>query len=339
MPKRKWIYILLITILGLSSCAKRNTAYNEDEHLTLQRQIPIVGNPLDIKIDASYFYVAQDQGGISIFRRNDYHQTWITKLNAADGSQTYMGKIKKIAVVPEQNRMFFIETTATDRIVIADTSDPDTLVYKFEIIGGTSGIKDLNAEIIPNPTGIYKMMIGYCSGTSFKYDRYDGNVFNSNDFSITVPATASGYTMNSTHIFITAEQRGLLIYDRDYQAFVGEIVVPGEAQKVVLSGDLAFVTCRQEGLSIINIANPAAPVLLATYNTVGYATALDVSGSKVAVSSTSGGIYLFDVSNPASPVLLQRLTSCGYVNSVKFLGDNQLVVGSRDQGILIYGIN
>jgi len=35
--------------------------------------------------------------------------------------------------------------------------------------------------------------------------------------------------------------------------------------------------------------------------------------------------------------LLQHLTSCGYTNTVKFM-DDKLVVGARDQGILIYEI-
>ncbi|MDD4308781.1 MAG: beta-propeller domain-containing protein [Candidatus Cloacimonetes bacterium] len=338
MPKRIWIYILLLSIAGLSSCAKRNTAYQEDERLTLERQLPIVGNPLDIQTDDNYIYVAQDQGGISKFSRSDYTHTWITKLNALDGSQTQMGKIKKLAIVPEFNRMFYVETNATDRIVIADTSDQDTLVYIFELIGGTVSIKDLDAVSIANPPDFFKMMVGYCSGAAFKYDRYDGEVLTLNAYSVDLPATASGYTMNSTHIFLTAEQRGLFIYDRSNQSYVGEIALPGWAQKVKVSGNLAFVVTRQGGFNIVNIANPASPTLLASYTTAGYASMLDVSGNLVAVSSDSGGLYLFDVSDPTSPTLVQRLTSCGYVNTAKFI-DNKLYVASRDQGILIYAIN
>jgi len=78
-------------------------------------------------------------------------------------------------------------------------------------------------------------------------------------------------------------------------------------------------------------------VLLSTFDTSGYATSLAVSGNKLALSSGGGGIYLFDVSIPSKPQLLQHLTSCGYTNTVKFM-DNKLVVGARDQGILIYEI-
>jgi hypothetical protein len=323
--------------IGLSSCAKRNTAYQDDEWLTLERQLPIVGNPLDIKIDNSYIYVAQDQGGISVIRRSDYLQNWVTRMIAADGSETNLGRIKRISVVPEQNRMFFNEVAAHDRIVIVDTTDPDTLKYVMEITGGTGGIKDLDSFPIPNPSGIFTMEIGYCSAGSFRYDRYDGTILNVNNFAVTPLGAASGFALSNDYIFVSAEQCGLYIYNRSNQQLVSSIVLPGEAQRVVVSGNLAFVASRQAGLHIVSIANPAAPVLLSSFETSGYANALDVSGTKVAVSSTSGGIYLFDIANPNSPILLQHLTSCGYTNSVKFMGD-KLVVGARDQGVLVYKV-
>ncbi len=87
----------------------------------------------------------------------------------------------------------------------------------------------------------------------------------------------------------------------------------------------------------MDVYNPAAPVLLSTFDTSGYATSLAISGNKLAVSSGGGGVYLFDISIPSQPKLIQHLTSCGYTNTVKFM-DDRLVVGARDQGILIYKI-
>lgn len=337
MPNRFWIYIVILVSLGFSSCAKRNTAYQDEEWLSLERQLPVVGNPLDIKIDDNYIYVAQDQGGISVIRRSDYNNNWITKLKAADGSQANLGRIKHISVVPELNRMFFVETSATDRIVIVNTSDPDTLEYVLEIVGGTGGITQLESSVIPNPTDLYTMNIGYCTAGGFKYDRFDGNVLSNNIYSITPPANATGYAMNDDYILIAAGQRGLFIYNRATQQYVSELVLPGEAQKVVLNGDLALVACRQGGLSIVDFSNPAMPELLSNYATSSFATDVANSGTKVAVSAGTSGVYLFDINDPDDPQLLQRLSSCGYANTVKFMG-NQLIVAARDQGILIYNI-
>lgn len=341
MPKRFLIYMVVLLIIGLSSCAKRNTAYQDDERLTLERQIPVVGNPLDIKIDNSYIYVAQDQGGISVIRRSDYMQNWLTNLIAGDGSITSLGRIKRISVVPEHNRMFFNEISANDRIVIVDTSDPDTLKYVMEITGGTGGIKDLDSFAIPNPTGIFNMEIGYCSAGSFRYDIYEGTILNVNKYSVTPMGAASGFALDADYIYVTAEQCGLYIYDRAGQpnpTLVGNIVLPGEAQKVVVAGDLAFVAGRQSGLQIVDVSNPAQPELIGSYATSGYATSLAVHNNKVAISAHGSGVYLIDVTDPHNPSLMQHLTSCGYVNTVKFM-DDKLVVGARDQGILIYKVN
>jgi len=337
MPNNRLLYIALVAILLLSACAKRNTTYQDDEWLSLEKELPIVGNPLDITIDNNYVYVAQDQGGISLFRRTDYYQTWFTQLNAADGSQANLGRIKKISVVPELNRMFIIETMNTDRITIVNTSNPDTLHYVFEVIGGTSGIKDLDSYATPEATAPYTMAYTYSSGNTFKYDRYDGSILNPNYYTITLPATISGFKITDNYILFAAEQRGLYIYNRSDRTLLGQITLPGEAQKVVVTGSIAYVASRQGGLCIVDFTDPTAPVLIANYDTSNFATAVDVSGNKAAISAGSSGVYLFDVSNPNTPTLLQHLTSCGYVNTAKFM-DDKLVVGTRDQGILVYKV-
>jgi len=339
MPKGYIITLAIIVLIVISSCAKRNTEYQEEEWLTLKYALPVVGNPLDIKIDENYIYVAQDQGGMSRINRSNYQIRWITEFWAADGSEKILGRIKKVAVVPEHNFMFLVDTEATDAIRVINTSDPDSLVYMLDFIGGTSNIKDLDGFAItpvPFSQGTYKMVCAYCAAGSFKYDYYDGTIFNSNVFTIS-PGAAAGFKLTDNYIYIAAEQLGLYIYDRNDRHLVGNIHLSGEAQKVELSDNIAYVASRQCGLHIVDVSNPASPVLLSTFDTTGYATALTVSGNKLALSSGGGGIYLFDLSVPSKPQLLQHLTSCGYTNTVKFM-DDKLVVGARDQGILIYEI-
>ena len=339
MPKGYIITLAIIVLIVISSCAKRNTEYQEEEWLTLKYALPVVGNPLDIKIDENYIYVAQDQGGMSRINRSNYQIRWITEFWAADGSQKILGRIKKVAVVPEHNFMFLVDTEATDAIRVINTSDPDSLVYMLDFIGGTSNIKDLDGFAItpvPFSQGTYKMVCAYCAAGSFKYDYYDGTIFNSNVFTIS-PGAAASFKLSANYIYIAAEQLGLYIYDRNDHHPVGNIHLSGEAQKVELSDNIAYVASRQCGLQVVDVSNPASPVLLSTFDTTGYATALAVSGNKLALSSGGGGIYLFDISVPSKPQLLQHLTSCGYTNTVKFM-DDKLVVGARDQGILIYEI-
>lgn len=338
MPKSYVMILIIIALIMVGSCAKRNTEYQEDQLLSLESSIPIVGNPLDIVLDDNYIYVAQDQGGISMIDRSDYHLKWITEFWANDGSQKILGRIKKIAVVPEHNFLFLVDTAATDAIRAIDTSYPDSLIYVLDFIGGTNNIKDLSGFTIDPPIpfaqGTYKMVCAYCAAGSFKYDYYDGTLFNSNVFSLS-PGAAAGFSITADYIYLAAEQLGLYIYDRNDHHLVGNIHLSGEAQKVEIKGNYAYVASRQGGLHTIDISNPAAPVLCSTFDTSGYATTLTVSGDKLAVSSGSGGIYLFDLSVPDQPRLIEHLTSCGYTNTVQFM-DGKLLVGARDQGILIY---
>lgn len=63
MPRKIAILMIMVAILLLAACAKRNTEYQPDEAVTLVKQIPVVGNPLDLSHDDSSIYVALDQGG------------------------------------------------------------------------------------------------------------------------------------------------------------------------------------------------------------------------------------------------------------------------------------
>ncbi|MDD2228209.1 MAG: hypothetical protein PHY48_02225 [Candidatus Cloacimonetes bacterium] len=339
MPKRFWILILIVIVLGLSGCAKRNTAYQEDEWLTLEKQIPLVGDPLDFCFDDSYIYTAQDQGGISSIRRSDYYTKWYTDIKAADGSDYVLTRIPKIEVVGEYHRLFLNETGSTDRIIIMDASNPDSLVWTETAIGGTQGIQDMDFQpTVPSGTE-FPITGGYCTSGTFYFTKYKAVEGLFNQFSITPPPpfTANGFAMTDTHVFIASQQRGLLAYNRSNQQLVSEFAIPGSALKVKIAGNYAFIASRQGGLNIVNITNPAAPVLIANFSTPNFTTAIDVSGNRIAISSGSGGVYLFDVSNVNQPVLLQRLTSCGYANTVKFM-DAKLVIASRDQGLLVYSI-
>ncbi|GAB1468588.1 hypothetical protein MASR2M64_13250 [Candidatus Cloacimonadota bacterium] len=337
MPKRFWIIILIVTVLGLSGCAKRNTAYQEDEQLTLVKQIPLVGDLLDFCFDDDYIYTAQDQGGISVIRKSDYHSKWFTDIRAADGSVYALTRVPRMDVVGEYHRLFMVETGAPDRLIIMDTSNPDSLIWTETAIGGTQGIQDIDFQPTVPSGSEYPISGGYCTGSTFYYTKYKSVFGLTNQFNITPPANPSGFAMTDTHIFIAAQQRGLAIYNRSNQQLVSEFAVPGSALKVKIVGNYAFLASRQGGLNIVNIANLAAPVLLASFDTPNFTTAIDVSGNRAAISSGSGGVYLFDISNVNQPVLLQRLTSCGYANTAKFM-DGKLVVASRDKGLLIYNI-
>lgn len=50
---------------------------------------------------------------------------------------------------------------------------------------------------------------------------------------------------------------------------VGEVALSGVVKGVVVSGDYAYVTTGGEGLRVINVATPTAPVEVGSYDTPG----------------------------------------------------------------------
>ena len=76
---------------------------------------------------------------------------------------------------------------------------------------------------------------------------------------------------------------------------------PGPAACIRVSGRHAFVADYSAGLQVIDIGEPASPVLVGACDTPGYAGELAVSGTLVFVADEGSGLQVIDVSDPAAP--------------------------------------
>ncbi len=338
---RKHILLLAAVLLILSGCARRNPAWQDQDALTLLKQVQVVGDPVDLSFDDDYIFVAQDQGGISVIDATDYSQRWWAEVYPPS-ADAVLARIRNISAVGEHKLLFLGEYYAADKIRIIDYSDPDSLKLHDSITGGTDNLMSMSFNAIPSPTDNNIVEGFFAVGGSepkVLYARYNGDLYLGTDYSIGMtPWVPEGTDANSNYVFVAAQQRGLLIYDRATRLKVGEIALPGEAQQVKVVGNYAYVASRQGGLNVVNVGAPTEPLLVKTFDTSGYATTVDVQGNLAAVSSGGGGVYLFDVSTPGNPVLKQNLSSAGYTNNAKFY-QGKLVVAARDQGVLIYAID
>lgn len=338
---KKHIFLLAAVLLVLSGCARRNPAWQDQDTLTLIKQVQVVGNPVDLSFDDDHIFVAQDQGGISLIDITDYSQRWWPEVYPPS-ADAVLARIRNISAIGEHKLLFLSEYYAADKIRIIDYSDLDSLKLHDSITGGTDNLMSMSFTAIPNPSDD-NIVEGFFAvgGTEPKvlYARYNGELYLGTDYSIvTSPWVPEGTAANSNYVFVAAQQRGLLVYNRVTRLKVGELALPGEALHVKLAGNYAYVASRQGGLNVVNVGAPDEPLLVKTFDTTGYATTVDVQGNLAAVSSGSGGIYLFDVSTPGNPILKQNLSSAGYTNNAKF-HQGKLVVASRDQGVLIYAID
>lgn len=334
------IFILVTFLVLITGCAKRNSAWKESEVLGLLAQVPVVGNPIDLVVGSTHAFVALDQGGFAALNLSNHQMTWYTNILANDGSNVRIQRIKNISVVPEHNLLFVNEVEGTDGIKIISTADMDSLKLVLAIFGGTQSLRHMEFHAIADPFMGVDVEGVYSISRNVSRSSYNSstNEWMGSSTLFESPATAQGIDFNKDYCFVAAQQRGLAIYDRNAGELVGQIAFKGEAQRVQVSGNYAYVASRQGGLNVVDISNPAAPVVVSNFDTVGYATSVDVKGNLVVISSGAGGVYLFDVSIPSQPKLLQRLTSCGYVNDARFYA-NKLVVAGRDEGMLFYSID
>jgi len=94
----------------------------------------------------------------------------------------------------------------------------------------------------------------------------------------------------------------LHVYSADTLSFISQQNLVANTIEVV--GDYAYTTSSNSGLSILNVTNPANPVLFGGVLGLGVGNAVSVSGDIAYVANEFGYIEAYDVSNKISPVLI-----------------------------------
>ncbi len=119
--------------------------------------------------------------------------------------------------------------------------------------------------------------------------------------------------------------------------FVSDIEVVGERAFVSSSPIWDGSTWTGSNLQILDIANPAAPALLASYDTPGWEMGVAVSGDTAYVADGDGGVQVLDVSDPTSPWEVGNYITPGPAMAVA-VSDNRLYVADFIQGLLVLDI-
>ena len=60
---------------------------------------------------------------------------------------------------------------------------------------------------------------------------------------------------------------------RNYMPTIGSLDTPGEARGIALSGTVAYLADGPSGLQVIDVSNPASPMILGSVDTPGSASA------------------------------------------------------------------
>jgi len=118
---------------------------------------------------------------------------------------------------------------------------------------------------------------------------------------------------------------GIVILDitnKSSPVFVSRLYLEGGGTASALSIDnnYAYIACGTSGLQIINVSNPALPVLAGSYDTPDWAYGVAVSGGYAYVADYSSGLQIINVSNPASPALAGSYNTPGNTEVVAVSG-------------------
>jgi hypothetical protein len=160
-----------------------------------------------------------------------------------------------------------------------------------------------------------------------------GRVFAGQDGTATVTVANSGH-VDTTLVTVTTFSPTALSF----------IHLKGYANGVDVANGYAYVASGAAGLNIVDVFDPAQPLLVATIETPGNANDIRVEGDHAYVADGSAGLSVIDIANPAAPVLIATLDTEGIATdlvvagSVVFVADGTAGVVAVDVGHPVYPV-
>ena len=98
---------------------------------------------------------------------------------------------------------------------------------------------------------------------------------------------------------------------------VGSLSIPlAYVYQVAVFGEIAYLSCFQGGLALVDVAIPSEPQLITHLEDVGEIRDVAVSGHLAVLADFIDGTVLLDVTDPEAPVTLFRPDMSGYAFSV-----------------------
>jgi len=118
----------------------------------------------------------------------------------------------------------------------------------------------------------------------------------------------------------------------------GAVDTPARGVDIAAAGDYAYVADGWQGLQVLEVSDPASPVICARVEAIrDSAVAVATSGNHAFVASAvlwrfgEGELCVVDVSQPASPVILATVPTPGTSNELA-LGASHIYVADSGVG-------
>lgn len=319
-------YIIIIAII--TGCAKSTEPVGSEGILKIDMVYSTVGFARDIFVSDSLLYIAEDQGGFSIYN----HSTNTQYCNFTAEFEN----VRLISVVEKDSILF----------------NYDSKLFVYDRYGDYAGIRVFNISDLTDPqeemllTGRDIEAIktyAYDDGTieilatkknEYWYGEYDGAVWYTYFYRY-FPNYLTGFDVDSSYIYLGGEQLGLYIVDRTATTLniLSITDTQGEAIDVKLVNNYVFIADKQEGFAIIDVSDIYNPEIIFQKDTSGWAQSIDVEGNYLIIGSGGGGVYLYDISDIQNPQFIDRMDDAiiGYTYKVEF--SNGKIFAATKKGV------
>ncbi len=155
---------------------------------------------------------------------------------------------------------------------------------------------------------------------------------------VEIERTAFGVSIDSDLLYVSGGF-GIKIYDLSVDpenpTLIGEYNKVGGIQ-ICINNSLAFLTFINGGLDIIDVQNPANPVLLSHFNLGKRDMDVEVVGSTIYLADPDRGLEVINGSNPSNPKIITTLSINGAWDIWRV--DNLLYLGCHSNGVRIINI-
>ncbi len=151
--------------------------------------------------------------------------------------------------------------------------------------------------------------------------------------SATEPVPARALVWSSADVIWEVAESRLVARSTETLAELGTAALPGPARALSVDGTLGVAAGGESGVSVLDLSDPARPVVSAVYEGVRYAFDAELSGTRVYIAAGEQGLVILDLGAPETPVVAGVVGNLGLPYAVVRSGSS-LYVLDRDNAEL-----
>lgn len=275
---------------------------------------------------------------------------WINEYALVDSSETIV-----IDNISEPCGTFYYRVRAFKGSSYSDYSNEDSTNIRLEVVGNFDTGRDASEIFISEQTNWYAFVADKYNGLSIidcvNPSLPEGESYNEGglpDRTLSVFATDK-YAYVTTHtgiqspgcLYIVDIGSLIDISSRDLPdslKILGNCQTTGIPNDVFVKGIYVYIANGEEGLSIIDVSNPAFPSLVSSISTGNFARKVFVKDNYAYVTGGLGGLDVINVSNSSNLSFAGNYQTSGHINDIDII-DDYAFVANGEEGLLILDIS